>query len=116
MELLIENALNIGSDEFYRALRYKLSLVVLLINSDDKNAFNILEDSVRQSDILQQLDSDTIIVFLSHTNIQESNLFIEKIRNRFNFTYTIAEFKDSEFKFLKTLFLQNDKHIKKILV
>lgn len=111
MELLIENALNIGADEFYRALRYKLSLVVMLINSDDKNAFNILEKSVRKSDIIQQLNSDTIIVFLSHTNIQESTQFIENLKQKLNFTYTSAEFKSSEFKFLETLFLDNNKNI-----
>ena len=110
MELLIGNALNIGTDEFYRAIRYKLSLAVMLINTSDNNAFNILEDNIRQSDIIQQLDSNTIIVFLSHTDLQKSTLFIDKIKDKFSFTYTIAEFKDSEVKFLETLFLDNSKN------
>ena len=117
MELLIENALNIGTDEFYRALRYRLCLVVMLINTEDKNAFNILEKIIRKSDVLQQIDSDTIIVFLSHTTKNESILFIDKIKDKFSFSYTVSEYngstyKGSEFKFLETLFLKNgDKHL-----
>ncbi len=117
MEMLIENALNIGSDEFYRASRYRLSLAVMLINTKNKNAFNVLESIIRQSDVLQQIDSETIIVFLSHTTKDESTLFIEKIKDKFNFSYTVSEYngainKESEFKFLEALFLKNgDKHL-----
>ena len=112
MELSIENALNIGSDEFYRASRYSLPLVVMLVNSDDKGAFNILEDSIRQTDIVQQLTSDSIIVFSSHTNYEKAGQFIEKIRDKFSFTYTAHEYNGAESKFLKGLFLENmDKSI-----
>ncbi|WP_324171048.1 hypothetical protein [Sulfurimonas sp.] len=117
MEMLIENALNIGTDEFYRALRYRLSLVVMLINTQNKDAFNILEKMIRKSDVLQQIDSDTIVIFLSHTTKDESTLFIDKIKDKFNFSYTVSEYngeknKESEFKFLESLFLKNgDKHL-----
>ena len=108
MEMQIESALNIGADEFYRSSRYNLPLVVVLINSDDSMAFNILESSVRQTDILQQLTSDTTVVFLSHTNFRESEKFIQKIKDRFDFTYSVSEFKDSQNTFLKSLFLENE--------
>ena len=107
MELLIENALNIGADEFYRSSRYVLPLSVMLVNSEDKNAFNILEENIRQTDIIQQLSRDSIIVFLSHTGINEANHFIEKVKEKFTFTYTVKEFKGSENRFLEALFLEN---------
>ena len=107
MELLIDNALNIGSDEFYRSSRYALPLVVMLVNSEDKKAFNILEENIRKTDIIQQLDSETVIVFLSHTSFNEANHFIQKMEEKFSFSYTSKEYKGSETKFLKTLFLEN---------
>jgi len=111
MELMIENVLNIGEDEFYRATRYKLPLCIILVNSNDSKAFDILDDNTRQIDIVQQLSSDLLIVFLSHTDCQKSLDFIEKIRNKLNFTYTMQEFKGSEFKFIKKLFIENKKTV-----
>jgi len=108
MELLIENALNIGSDEFYRSSRYGLPLAVMLLNSEDRGAFNILEESVRQTDVIQQLSSDTIIIFLSHTELNEADHCIEKLKEKLDFTYTIRNFKGSEARFLKALFLENN--------
>ncbi len=107
MELDIETALNLGSDEFYRSLRYKIDLTVVLINSNEKDAFNILEENLRKSDILQQLTSNTIIIFLSHTNLENSTLFIKKIEEKFDFTYTMDKFENSELAFLKNLFIKN---------
>ena len=104
----IESALNIGADEFYRASRYNLPLVVLLVNSYDSQAFHILESSVRRTDILQQLTSDTVVIFLSHTNFQESEKFLQKLEDKFDFTYSASEFKDSQNTFLKSLFLENE--------
>ena len=109
MELLIQNALNIGSEEFYRASRYKLPLVVILINTQNKKAFDILELSLRKTDLLQQLNSDTIIVFLAHTNYNDSMLFLQKIKEKFPFTYTMAEYKEYEEDFLEKLFVENEK-------
>lgn len=109
MELLIENALIIGSNEFYRAVRYNVPLVVMLVNSDDRNAFSILEQNIRQTDIIQQLDTDTIVVFLSHTTMNEANKFIEKMQKLFQFTTTYKEFEDFEQKFLAELFRENEK-------
>ncbi|WP_373036125.1 hypothetical protein [Sulfurimonas sp.] len=112
MELMIDNVLNIGVDEFYRASRYGLPLSVLLINSDNRRAFDILEENTRQVDIVQQLNSELLIVFLSHTDYKSSLTFIQKIKSKLNFTYTLGEFKDSEQEFVRTLFLDNrDKFI-----
>ncbi|QOY55247.1 hypothetical protein HUE87_03140 [Candidatus Sulfurimonas marisnigri] len=107
MELLIENVLNIGVEEFYRTSRYKVSLIVLLVNSKDKNAFNILDNATRQTDIVQQLSSELIVVFLSHTEYEKSLLFIEKVKKKFDFTYNMSEFKESEVEFIENLFLRN---------
>ena len=108
MELLIENAAIIGADEFYRSTRYDLPLVVILVNSEDRRAFDILEDNIRKTDIIQQLSSESIVVFLSHTNYKESELFIEKIKGSFEFTYTVSEFKSPEDVFLRNLFINNE--------
>ena len=107
MELLIDNALNIGTDEFYRSSRYALPLVVMLINTEDRRAFDILEENIRKTDIIQQLDSETVIVFLSHTGINEANHFIEKMEEKFGFSYTAKEYKGSESRFLESLFVEN---------
>ena len=107
MELMIENVLNIGEDEFYRASRYKLPLTVILINSDDSNAFSIVYDNIRQTDIAQQLSSDLLIVFLTHTDIKKSNKFIDKIKDKLLFTYTSSQFEGFELRFIRKLFLDN---------
>ncbi|WP_373000286.1 hypothetical protein [Sulfurimonas sp.] len=107
MELMIENVLNIGEDEFYRASRYRLPLSVILVNSSDSKAFDILEENTRQIDIVQQLSSDLLIVFLSHTDYNNSITFIDKIKDKLEFTYTSSEFKGSDLKFIRRLFLDN---------
>ena len=114
MELLIESTLLIGADEFYRSSRYNLPLVVMLVNSTNNKAFDILEESIRQTDVIQQLTSDTTVVFLSHTNYKESELFVQKIKEKFDFTSTISEFKKEENTFLKTLFLENENKVETI--
>jgi len=111
MELDIETALNLGSDEFYRSVRYKIDLTVILINSNKKDAFNTLETNLRKSDIIQQLTSNTIIVFLSHTNLDNSALFIKKMKEKLDFTYTMDEYQNSEHTFLKKLFQKNSEII-----
>jgi len=109
MELMIDNILNIGADEFYRANRYKLSLSVILINSSDEKAFDIIEENMRQSDIIQQLGSELIVVFLTHTNDTNGTLFIKNIEPLFNFTYTLNEYKNNELRFVQNLLLENAK-------
>ena len=108
MELMIENVLNIGEDEFYRASRYKLPLCVILVNSNDNEAFDILDDNTRQVDIVQQISHDLLIVFLSHTDLNQARIFIKKMNKKLNFTYTEGEFKSPELKFIKKLFLDNE--------
>ena len=107
MELMIDNVLNIGEDEFYRAARYKLPLSVILVNSSDSKAFDILEENTRQIDIVQQLSSDLLIVFLSHTDHNNSLTFIEKLQEKLEFTYTNSEFKGSDLKCIRRLFSEN---------
>jgi hypothetical protein len=109
MELFVQNALDVGSDEFYRANRYKLPLSVILINTQDKKGFDILEATLRKTDILQQIGLETIVVFLPHTNQKDAFLFIEKIKNKFAFTYTLAEYKEHEEEFIEKLFEENEK-------
>ena len=107
MELMIENVLNIGEDEFYRASRYKLPLSVVLVNSNENKAFDIFDGCTRQVDIVQQLSSDLLIVFLSHTDLVHAGIFIKKMNKKLKFSYTAGEFKSSELKFIKKLFLDN---------
>jgi len=107
MELLIENVLYIGNDEFYRTERYKLPLTVILINTENKHAFDILNTNTRQTDIIQQLGSNLIVVFLTHTSFENSKKFMQKIENMFTLTYTAAEYKHSSADFVKELFSQN---------
>lgn len=109
MELLIQNVLDLGADEFYRTNRYDLPLTVILINSENATAFNVLYDTTRRTDIVQQLTSDLIVIFLTHTDIENSKLFIKKIESEFDFTYTMNEFtsSDSQVEFLQRLFLDN---------
>lgn len=111
MELIIDNVLNIGAEEFYRANRYKLFLSVILVNSSDEKAFDILYEHIRQSDIVQQLTPELTVVILTHTNHKNTMLFINNIKPKFDFTYTAGEFKGDEFSFIKKLFLDNKKSI-----
>jgi len=110
MELMIDNVLNIASDEFYRASRYKMLLSVILINSSDSKAFNVLYKNIRQSDIVQQLSSDMIVVILTHTDYNNALLFIKNVEQAFDFTYTLGEFKEDAFQFIRKLFLDNKKY------
>lgn len=107
MELLIDNVLNIGADEFYRSNRYKVPLSVMLINTSDNDAFNLLDRITRQTDIVQQLTSELLVVFLSHTDYDNALLFIYNLGKELDFTYTISQFQGQEFEFIQNLFVQN---------
>jgi len=107
MELLMSIVLNLGEDEFYRVNRYETHLAVALINSDDKSIFSNIEKNIRQTDIVQQLDSNLIVVFLTHTDYEASLKCIEKVQRRVDFTYTIAEYRDSRIEFIEKLFSDN---------
>ncbi len=109
MELLREIVSNVGSDEFYRASRYNTPLTVILINSDDKNMFDIIENNIRRTDIVQQLNSELIVVFLAHTNYHDAFLFIDKMKDKIDFTYYASEYKEPESEFIRNLFLDNIK-------
>ncbi len=111
MELLIDTVLNIGEDEFYRVNRYETYLAVVLINSTDKRLFKIIEKNIRQTDIVQQLDTALIVLFLTHTNYEASFDCIRKIRKIMNFTYTIEEYKESSAIFVKKLFIENKRRV-----
>lgn len=111
MELMMEVVSNVGEDEFYRTERYNVPLVVILINSKDNNIFDILEKNLRATDIIQQLSSQLFVVFLSHTDYNNGYLFIDKIKRKLDFTYTLCEFKESKFEFIEKLFLDNNKLI-----
>ena len=117
MDVLLENILNIGDDEFYRSARYKSPLVVLLINSTDKSACNMFKKNTRQTDIVEQLTSNLTVVFLSHTDKEHSIAFLDKVKEQLDFTYTMSEYEGSEFDFIHDLYVNNiEKHDKVIKV
>ena len=101
--------LDIGSDEFYRAARYQTPLAVILLNSKDKNIFDIIEKNLRTTDMIQQLSTELIVVFLSHTAHDDAILFINKIKEAVDFTCTVEEYKGFRVKFIENLFLENEK-------
>lgn len=111
MELLISTVLHLGEDEFYRVNRYETHLSVALINSTDKKLFEAIDKNIRQTDLLQQLDSALLVVFLTHTNYKASFQCIKKIKKVINFTYTMAEYKESSTEFVQKLFLDNSKKV-----
>lgn len=110
MGFIINTVLDIGNDEFYRAARYQIPLSVALINSNDKHMFYILEKNLRTTDMIQQLTSDLLIVFLSHTNYKNGVSFIHKIEQDVEFTYSLGEFKGAKDNFIKKLFLDNKQY------
>ena len=107
LELLVENVLNIGDDEFYRASRYSHPLTVVLLNCDDKKAFEYIEKHIRQTDIIQQLSSDLLLLLLPHTNHENSILLLDKLKEKIDFTYISREFKEPKEKFIEQIFLDN---------
>ncbi len=111
MEFAIDTVLDIGSDEFYRVDRYHIPMSVVLLNSKDSNLFNIIEKSLRRTDMIQQLTSELIVVFLPHTTYDGATVYINKLDDSVEFTCTVGEYKESRVKFVKDLFLQNNKKI-----
>lgn len=111
MEYAIETVLDIGSEEFYRAARYQIPLSVLLINSDDKNIFNRLEKSLRPTDIIQNITHELIVVFLTHTNLENAIKFANNIKEHIPFSVTVDEYKGFRVKFIETLFANNQKQL-----
>lgn len=109
MDLLIDTVLNLGEDEFYRASRYNTHLAIILVNSKDKNIFDVIDESIRQTDLVQQLTSELLVVFLTHTDRKASLLCINKIKSMIDFTYTLAEYKGSRVELINKLFLDNEK-------
>jgi len=111
VDLIKQNILDIGSDEFYRASRYKVPLLVILVNTNDKNAFNVLDKCTRQTDIVQQLSSELLVVYLSHTGSKDADAFINKIKKELDFTYTFSEYINDEFEFIHKLLVENSQKI-----
>jgi len=109
MQYSIETVLDIGNEEFYRAARYQIPLSVLLINSRDKNIFDILEELLRPTDIIQQITHELIVVFLTHTNIENANTFVDNIKEHVNFSATVDEYKGFRVEFIQNLFKNNKK-------
>ena len=96
MEVLLDNILNIGDDEFYRASRYESPLVAILVNSKDNSAYDT---------------QNLTIIFLTHTDYQHSVAFLDKVKEQLDFTYTMSEFDGSEFDFIHDLYVNNiEKH------
>lgn len=110
MGFIMDTVLDIGHDEFYRAARYQIPLTVLLVNSTNKDIFDLMEKNLRKTDMIQQLASDLIIVFLSHTNYKNGISFAQKIEKDIDFTYSIDEFKGSKESFVNNLFEQNNQY------
>lgn len=111
MEVLLDNILNIGDDEFYRASRYESPLVAILVNSKDNSAYDIFNKNTRQTDIVRQLTQNLTIIFLTHTDYQHSVAFLDKVKEQLDFTYTMSEFDGSEFDFIHDLYVNNiEKH------
>jgi len=112
MQYSIETVLDIGNEEFYRAARYQIPLSVLLINSRDKNIFDILEELLRPTDIIQQITHELIVVFLTHTNIENANTFVNNIKEHVNFSATVDEYKGFKVEFIENLFTDNQQTMK----
>ncbi|MCF6310734.1 MAG: hypothetical protein L3J19_09765 [Sulfurimonas sp.] len=111
MDLLIDTVVNLGEDEFYRASRYNTHLAIILVNSKDKNIFDVIDETIRQTDLVQQLTSELIVIFLTHTDHEASFLCIDKIKKMADFTYTLAEYKGSRVELIDKLFLENEKKL-----
>lgn len=111
MDFAVDIVLDLGDDEFYRANRYHIPMCVLLVNSQNKDVFNIFEKSLRQTDMIQQLTAELIVVFLTHATYDDATLYLNKIDDSLNFTCTVGEYSDSKVDFIKNLFIQNNKKI-----
>jgi hypothetical protein len=112
MESSVQTVLDIGSDEFYRAMRYQIPLSVLLINSTNKSIFDTLENSIRATDIIQQISSELFVVFLTHTDLKNANAFMENLKEEVEFSATVDEYKGFKDEFILNLFLKNQELIK----
>lgn len=112
MGFIIDTVLDIGHDEFYRAARYQIPLTIILVNSSDKNIFYLLEQNLRKTDMLQQLSSNLLVVFLAHTKYKDGLSFIQNMEKEIGFTYSLDEFKGSKDSFINKLFLENKKYKK----
>jgi len=67
MDFEVDVIVDIGTEEFYRAARYQTPLSVILLNSDEKDIFALIEKNIRPTDMIQQISSNLIVIFLSHT-------------------------------------------------
>lgn len=112
MGFIMDTVLDIGHDEFYRAARYQIPLTVVLVNSKNKEIFDLMDQNLRKTDMIQQLTSDLIIVFLSHTNYKNGISFVQKIEKDIEFTYSLDEFKGSKDSFVNNLFELNKQYRK----
>lgn len=78
-EMFVNVILDISSDEFYRAKRYKSPLTLILVENTHIDLFDMLDNNSRRLDIIQQLGRDTIVIALTHTSQNEAELYIKKI-------------------------------------
>lgn len=76
----ITTILSLADNEFYRAGRYSTPVSIVLFGNITNNTFITIEKNIRQTDTVQQLDSTTIVVILSHSDHNQSIMFSEKIK------------------------------------
>lgn len=101
-EMHINTILNLTSDEFYRAKRYKSPLTLILVENTHIDLFDLLDNNSRRLDIIQQLDSNTIFIALIHTTESEAEMYITKIKkiarleSKISFGYYISEYDNTD--------------------
>ena len=74
-EAEVSTILQIGDDELYRATRYKVPLSFVLLKT--KESFDDIIAHTRRSDITQQITTDIMCVYLTHTDHSEAASFLK---------------------------------------
>jgi hypothetical protein len=111
MDFEVDVIVDIGSEEFYRAVRYQTPLSVILLNSKDKDIFSLIEKNTRPTDIIQQISSALIVIFLPHTSKEHACTFMKNIEEFAKFTCVVGEYKGFKTEFVQNLFIENEKKL-----
>ena len=65
--------------EFYRFKRYRIPITLVLVETEDRSFYEVVESKVRKTDIFQQIDKNLYAIIYSHTDAVGSSMAVDNI-------------------------------------
>lgn len=65
--------------EFYRFKRYRIPITLVLVETDDRMFYEVVESKIRKTDLFQQIDKNLYAIIYSHTDAVGASMAVDNI-------------------------------------